>query len=120
MFQEDEYRKSQQGKAQALEENILAPTATDGVHGPNIERVRKFVRKARDYKVVYRENLNTLDLMKQAEATTTNESEESRQERKKKIAAFEKHHYSSLEKAGTKHARHRAAVDINTMFIKES
>ena len=32
-------------KAQALEPNILAPTATEGVHVPNIERVRKFLGK---------------------------------------------------------------------------
>ena len=51
-------------KAQALEKNILVTTATEGVHTLNIERVRKFVRKARDYKLVYREHFYTLDLMK--------------------------------------------------------
>ena len=120
LFQENEYRTSQQGKSAGAGAEHPRPNCHRG--SPRAEhRARTEVsRKARDYKVVYREHLNTLDLMKQAEATTTNESEESRQERKKKNAAFEKHHYSILEKEGTKHARHRAAVDINTMFIKES
>jgi len=90
----------------------------------NIERVRKFVRKARDYKMVYREHFKTLELMKAQDVTTSQADDDLETdtdvEKKKKIAAFEKHHYVKIEKQ-VKHLKaHRAAVDIDTKFIRES
>ena len=83
-----------------------------------IERIRKFVRKARDYKMVYREHFKTLDLMIQSSALATTAEEAN--EMKKEIASFEKLHFAKIEKQ-VKHLKaHRAAADFDTKFIKES
>ena len=72
---------------------------------------------ARDYKMVYRENFKTLDLMQLSALATT--AEEANQ-MKEQIASFEKLHYSKIEKQ-VKHLKaHRAAADCDTKFIKES
>jgi len=119
-FRKNNTARSAKEKAQRLEANVLAATSTVGSHALNLERVRKFVRKARDYKVVYREHFKALQLMEeQAQAATTIDDSEAA-ERKKKIKAFEKHHYVKIEKQ-VKHLKaHRAAVDMDTKFIRES
>jgi len=111
--------RSAKEKAQLLEANVRAATSTVGAQALNIERVRKFVRKARDYKMVYREHFATLDLLKeQAEDTTIDAAESA--EQKKKVKAFEKHHYVKIEKQVRHLKAHRAAADIDTKFIRES
>jgi len=115
--------RSAKEKAQQLVANVLAATSTVGAQSLNIERVRKFVRKARDYKVVYREHFKALQLMEEeAQDATTNGAETAaeKEERTQKIKAFRKHHYVKIEKQVRHVKAHRAAVDIDTKFIRES
>ena len=61
MFRNNNTNGTSKEKAQRLESNVLDAISTENL---TIERIRKFVRKARDYKMVYREHFKTLDLMK--------------------------------------------------------
>ena len=74
MFRKNNTNGTSKEKAQRLESNVVAAISTGNL---TIERIRKFVRKARDYKVVYREHFKTLDLMHaSALATTAEEANE--------------------------------------------
>ncbi len=90
----------------------LAPDSLD------IERVRKFVRKARDYKVIYREHFKALD--NDSACKRESVDEETKEERRSEIAAFQKHHYAKIEQQVKDVKAHRAAIDMDTKFIKES
>ena len=116
MFRKNNTNGTSKEKAQRLESNVLDAISTENL---TIERIRKFVRKARDYKMVYREHFKTLDLMKQSSASALS-TEEDANKLKKEIASFEKLHFAKIEKQVKYLKTHRAAADFDTKFIKES
>jgi len=115
-FRRNNTGRTSKEKVQQLEANIRAALSTES--SLNIERVRKFVRKARDYKVIYREHFKTLDSMVVLATECGNEEEQA--ERRSEIASFRKHHYAKIERQVKDVKAHRAAIDIDTKFIKES
>jgi DNA-binding transcriptional regulator YhcF (GntR family) len=114
IFRKNNTNGTSKQKAERLAANVRDALSSDNL---TIERIRKFVRKARDYKVVYREHFKTLDLMQLSALATTAEDAN---KIKEQIASFEKLHYSKIEKQVKSLKAHRAAADLDTKFIKES
>ena len=91
-------------KAKRLEENVRKAIATNVPNGLNLERVRKFVRKARDYKSVYREFFRTEKAAREAGDA----------------AVADKLIYTAIEKQVKELKTHRCALDTDFKFIRES
>ncbi len=95
-------------KAKKLEDNVCFALATDRDNSLNIERVRKFVRKARDYKVVYHEFFQAKNTARAGEHP------------EKLDHNLLKHHYTIIEKQAKELKAHRCALDTDFKFIRES
>jgi hypothetical protein len=92
IFRKNNTTGTSKKKAERLAANVRGALSSGYM---TIERIRKFVRKARDSKMVYQEHFKTLDLMQVAALATT--AEEANQ-MKEQIASFEKLHYSKTPK----------------------
>jgi hypothetical protein len=97
----------EKAQQQLVASNVLLVASIDGEQSLNLEHSRKFVRKARDYKMVYRKHFKTLYLKKSQAEMATNETAES----------AKKHHYVTIEKQVRDLKSHRATADIDTKFI---
>ena len=107
-----------QQKSKQLRANVLQATSATVANGLNIERVRKFVRKARDYKVLYREHSMLCD--SKLAAIPEDETPELKKKREQELAHFQKHHYSEIEKQMRTQKCHRCAADFATKFTRDS
>ena len=108
-------------KVKQLEANIYRSLDINSEHGLNLERVRKFVRKAREYKMVYREYFRELDDEAQEEAATSDPENPSPGSKRKAVKMEgEKHHYAIIERQVKAVKAHRCALDIDHKFIIES
>ena len=73
IFRKNNTNGTSKEKVERLVANVRDALSSDN---RTIERIRKFVRKARDFKMVYWELFKTLDLMQSALATTAEEANE--------------------------------------------
>jgi hypothetical protein len=107
-------------KAKKLEANIRKALSEENM---TKARVRKFVRKAREYKVIYHEYFLAKRAaekeVKEAEVDK-NETDEKKEEHKVKqevVKRLSKHHYSIIEKQVKQLKSHRCALDTDFKFI---
>jgi hypothetical protein len=123
-FRKENTSHDQAKKLRANVKNALA--TTDSM---TLKRVRKFVRKARDYKVIYHEYFlakrNAERAVERATcvANGTNATAAMKQEQavKEELAKrLSKLHYGIIEKQVKQLKAHRCALDTDTNFIKNA
>jgi hypothetical protein len=110
-------------QAKKLERNIRNALSDDNM---TKTRVRKFVRKAREYKVIYHEFF----LAKQAaeeeakeasiDESATNVKKKEQKIKEEAVKRLSKHHYSIIEKQVKAMKAHRCALDTDFNFIKNA